>query len=147
MNVSKRMHLIPAVLLCALVAPHSANAQSKVTVPVQIVVYPAVSWPGPPHPIPPIISLAILSSDTFDARRVDPESLTLSGVPPTLSGKGKKSQCKEGDANRDGRLDLVCQIQIARVNTRPTRFVVLEGNTSDGIFFRGEVPLPGDPGR
>ncbi|HKA39361.1 MAG TPA: DVUA0089 family protein [Burkholderiales bacterium] len=85
------------------------------------------------------IAVAILSSRTFNAMKVDKRSLTFGADGDEAS----YVDChREGiDVNRDGRKDLVC-----RFDNRKAGFDVgdLEGilrGTVDGIQFEGRAPL------
>lgn len=57
-----------------------------------------------------VVPVAILSSDTFDATTVDPETVSLAGTSIRLVGKSGKYLCHEEDVNGDELLDLVCQV-------------------------------------
>lgn len=85
------------------------------------------------------VSVAILSSDTFDAMKIDRHSMTFGAEGDELSYVGCH---KEGiDVNRDRRKDLVC-----RFNVKKAGFDVgdLEGvlkGTAEGSQFEGRGPV------
>lgn len=86
-----------------------------------------------------VIPVAILSSDTFDATTVDPDTVSLAGARIKLVGKSGKSLCHEEDVNGDERLDLVCQVYTAEFMIEEGESVaVLEAETFDGTRIRGE---------
>lgn len=86
-----------------------------------------------------VIPVAILSSPTFDARTVNPETVTLAGARVKVVGKSDKFLAHEEDVNGDGLLDLVCQVYTAQFLIEPGESTaVLEARTFDGIEIRGE---------
>jgi len=58
-----------------------------------------------------VVPVAILSSETFDATQVDPETVTLAGSGVAVRGKGNKYLAHQEDVNDDGLTDLVCQVE------------------------------------
>jgi len=109
-------------------------------IPVAIDVRPRTrfNWivPWLPWPLP----VAILSSETFDATRVDPSTVRF--------GPGDASPLSRTfvrDTNRDGRDDLVLRFLMHEVGISCSdRTVTLSGETEDGARFRGEdrvIPL------
>jgi len=87
-----------------------------------------------------VIPVAILSSDTFDATTVDPDSLTIAGASVRVVGKGSKLLSHKEDVNGDGLLDLVCQFENLTdfLTVEGESGAVLEGFTFDGTPIRGE---------
>ena len=86
-----------------------------------------------------VVPVAILSSATFDATRVDPASVTLAGARVKLIGKGSKYNCWPEDVNGDGRPDLVCHVITADFLIEPgDSTAVLEATTLSGQPIRGE---------
>jgi len=86
-----------------------------------------------------VIPVAILSSESFDATTVDPETITLAGASVRMVGKASRFLCSEQDVNEDGRLDMVCQVETAQFLIEPGQSVaVLEAQTLDGRRIRGE---------
>jgi len=57
-----------------------------------------------------VIPIAILSTAVFDATSVDPASILLASAPIKLVGRNNRMLYHFEDANGDGLLDLVCQI-------------------------------------
>lgn len=86
-----------------------------------------------------VIPVAILSSDTFDATMVDPNTVTLAGASVMVVGKSDRYLCSEEDINEDGLIDLVCKVYTAffMIETGET-MAVLEAETYDGTQIRGE---------
>jgi hypothetical protein len=86
-----------------------------------------------------VIPVAILSSDTFDATTVIPESVALAGARVKLVGKAGKYLCHDEHINEDGLLDLVCQVQtIEDFIVTGESVAVLEAETIGGKAIRGE---------
>jgi hypothetical protein len=56
-----------------------------------------------------VVPVAILSSATFDARTVNPSTVTLASAPVKLTGNGTPMSSYQ-DVNGDERLDLVVQV-------------------------------------
>ncbi|WP_136798707.1 TolB family protein [Desulfosediminicola ganghwensis] len=98
--------------------PNSINIKNKITIPV-----------------------AILSSVEFDAITIVPETITLSIEEVTLKVIEKKSNylCNSDDANADGLLDLLCQVQTTDANIDSGELIaVLEAETEEGLLIHGE---------
>jgi hypothetical protein len=98
------------------------------------------------------IPVAIFSSATFDATRIDPASLRLSGAP--VATDDRKLRVSIDDVNRDGRKDMVARFRISKLLLGPNdKQAVLEGRTRDGQFIRGtdsvqvQVAKPDDHGK
>lgn len=86
-----------------------------------------------------VIPVAILSSDTFDATTVIPESVALAGTRVKMVGKADKYLCSKEDVNEDGLMDMVCKVYTSLVIIETGESVaVLEAETSDGRAIRGE---------
>ena len=86
-----------------------------------------------------VVPVAILSSDTFDATTVDPDTVNLAGARVKMVGKSGKYLAHEEDVNGDGMIDLVCHIYTAEFMIEVGESVaVLEGDTYDGTPVRGE---------
>jgi len=86
-----------------------------------------------------VVPVAILSSATFDATQVDPESVTLAGGAVRLIGRGSKYACSKEDINGDGVADLVCHVETAQFMIEPgSTSAVLTGTTFGGQSIRGE---------
>ncbi len=86
-----------------------------------------------------VIPVAILSSWTFDATTVDPETVALAGASVKMVGKSDKFLCSEKDVNGDNLVDLLCKVQTAEfmIETGDS-MAVLEAQTWDGVSIRGE---------
>ncbi len=86
-----------------------------------------------------VISVAILSSATFDATQVDPASVNLVGSAVRLRGRSDKSSCNVRDVNHDGRADLVCRVKMADSMIKAgSTSAVLTGRTFSGQDIQGE---------
>ncbi len=77
-----------------------------------------------------VIPVAILSSDTFDATQVDPDTVFLGGAGVAVRGKGNKSLAHHEDVNGDGLLDLVMQVETENLDPSSFQdgFATLTGN-------------------
>ena len=83
------------------------------------------------------VPVAIFSTTTFDARTVDPTTVTLAGAQVALKGKGTLMTSVE-DVDGDGLLDLVVHVQTEALQLSDTDTeAVLDGKTSDGTAIRG----------
>jgi hypothetical protein len=84
-----------------------------------------------------VMPVAILSSATFDARTIIPESILLAGTSVRLKGNGQPAFSFE-DVNGDGRLDLLLQFdtQSLDISSNDTQ-AHLTGRTSDGLRIVG----------
>jgi hypothetical protein len=71
-----------------------------------------------------VIPVAILSSETFDATVVDPETVTLAGSSVGVRGKGNKLMSHSEDVNGDGSIDLMVQVETENLD---------EGQFQDGM--------------
>ena len=86
-----------------------------------------------------VIPIAILSSHTFDATTVNPDTVSLAGASVKLVGKSGKYLCHEEEVNGDSLLDLVCQVYTVEFMIEEGESVaVLEAETYDGSRIRGE---------
>jgi hypothetical protein len=84
-----------------------------------------------------VVPVAIFSSATFDARTVDPTTVTLASAGVRLRGNGQPMASFE-DVNRDGLLDIVVHIVTEALTLTPTDTqAVLQGVTFSGIRIRG----------
>ena len=79
-----------------------------------------------------VVPVAILSSPTFDATRVDPATVTLAGAHVKVKGKGSYLSSSQ-DVNGDGLRDLVVQVvtDALELTAGDTR-AFLEGKTFGG---------------
>ena len=84
-----------------------------------------------------VVPVAIFSTATFDARQIDPASVTLAGAHVKVQGKGSYQSSLQ-DVNGDGRMDLVVQVvtQALELTAGDTR-AFLEGTTFGGQRFIG----------
>ena len=58
-----------------------------------------------------VIPVAVLGSDEFDVTQVDPSTCTLQGMSVKMTGKSLKTLAHIEDANYDGFIGLVLQIE------------------------------------
>ncbi|MBI4503356.1 MAG: hypothetical protein HY700_19635 [Gemmatimonadetes bacterium] len=83
------------------------------------------------------VPVGILSSADFDARTVDPLTVTLAGAAVKLRGKGTAMAAAQ-DVNADGVLDLVVHVETSALElTEGDIEGVLEGQTFGGVRIRG----------
>jgi hypothetical protein len=84
-----------------------------------------------------VISVAIFSTEEFDATMIDPATISLAGAQVAVRGKGK-SLAHEEDVNGDGLLDLVCKVETESLDEEIDAGVVcLTGETFLGEQFEG----------
>jgi len=84
-----------------------------------------------------VVPVAILSSDTFDATKVVPTSVTLAGATVKLKGNGLPIASFQ-DVNGDGRLDLVVQVTTQTLElTNGDTQALLRAKTQDGATICG----------
>lgn len=85
------------------------------------------------------IPVAILSSALFDARTIDPGTVSLAGARVKMVGKSDKLLSHEEDVNGDGLPDLVCQVNTAQFLIEPgDSTTLLEARTFDGTAVEGQ---------
>jgi len=86
-----------------------------------------------------VIPVAILSSSTFDATQVDPDTISLGGAGVAVRGKGNKSMAHEEDVNGDGLIDLVVHVETEDLDASSFQdgSVILTGLTYGGTPIRG----------
>jgi hypothetical protein len=86
-----------------------------------------------------VVPVAILSSDTFDANTVDPDTVELAGADVAVRGKGNKLLAHEEDVNDDGLMDLVCQVETENLDPEQLQegYAILTGSTYDGQAIEG----------
>ena len=83
------------------------------------------------------VQVATLSSPTFDASTVNPDTVTLAGAGVTTTGRGTPLTTFR-DVNRDGRLDLLLHFRTQDLELTPTSTeAVLKGRTFSGQLIRG----------
>jgi hypothetical protein len=86
-----------------------------------------------------VIPVAILSSATFDATTVDPDSVTLAGAKVRVVGKSGRHLCHNEDVNGDLIVDMVCQVETADLFiVVGDASAVLEAKTTSGLEIFGE---------
>ena len=85
------------------------------------------------------IPVAILSSAAFDARTIDPRTVSLAGAGVKMVGTSGRHLCHDEDVNGDGLVDLVCQVLTADFMIEAGEsLAVLEARTADGVSVRGQ---------
>ena len=83
------------------------------------------------------VPVAILSTATFDARTVDPPTITVASAPVRLKGQGTSMSSIE-DVNADGLPDLVVHVTTSALQLAETETTALvEGKTYSGQRIRG----------
>jgi hypothetical protein len=83
------------------------------------------------------VPVAILSTAAFDARTVDPLSVTLAGASVHVKGKGAATASLE-DVDGDGLVDLVVHVDTEALQlTDVDNEAVLTGSTFDGTPIKG----------
>ena len=86
-----------------------------------------------------LISVAIISSESFDATQVDADTVELAGTSLAIRGKGNNFMSHEEDVNGDGLIDLVVHVETQ--NLDPGLFqdgrATITGTTLNGEAFEG----------
>jgi Beta-propeller repeat len=83
------------------------------------------------------VPVAIFSTPAFDARTVNPLTVTLASAPVKLKGKGTPMASFQ-DVNGDGLVDLVVHVDTTAFELSETdKLAVLEGQTFAGMMIRG----------
>jgi hypothetical protein len=84
------------------------------------------------------IPVGVLSSSTFDATQINPDTISLNGASVKLVGKGSKYLSHEEDINEDGLVDLVVQVLTDEFSLEEGQTqAVLEGAIFDGTTITG----------
>jgi len=96
-----------------------------------------------------VIPVAVLSSDTFDATRIDPATVLLAGAGVAVGGDDGRYVAAAEDVNGDGILDLVLHMETEELDPAQLAegYAVLTGSTVDGVPFEGQdiiTIVPGD---
>ena len=83
------------------------------------------------------VSVAILTTETFDAATVDPASVVLACASVRMRGNGRTdSQLK--DVDKDGDMDLIVKVFTEQMAITPADTVaVLTGTTFSGMMIQG----------
>jgi hypothetical protein len=86
--------------------------------------------------------VAILSTTSFDARQVDPGTISLSGAQVRRNGNNGSYSCSNQDVNNDGLLDLLCQVYTNEFELlNGSTVAILTGKTLSGTSIRGEEAI------
>ena len=89
-----------------------------------------------------LIPVAILSTSTFDATGVDPQTILLSGASVKLKGKSGQFSCSKEDVNEDGRADLLCHVTTDQLQLQSgATTAILTGSTFAGTPIRGQQAI------
>lgn len=85
-----------------------------------------------------VIPVAIITTESFDALRVDHTSVQFEGAMEIHRGDRRIMQRHEEDVNGDGKLDLVFHFRISDTTiNEETKVVILTGKTYDGKIISG----------
>ena len=86
-----------------------------------------------------VFPVAILSSEDFDATQADPGTVSLAGAGVAVRGKNSKPLAHGADVNKDGRLDLVVQVETEDLDPDQLQdgLACLTGETYGGESFAG----------
>lgn len=83
------------------------------------------------------VAVAILSTPPFDARTLDPTTVTLASAPVKLRGQGTPMASAQ-DVNGDGLPDLVVHVSTEALQLRDADTeAVLRGRTTGGTTVQG----------
>ena len=90
-----------------------------------------------------VIPIVILSTDTFDARTIDPASVSLAGASVAVVGKADKTLSSIEDVNADGLEDLQLKIDSENLDTGAIQsgLAVLVGETYAGDVIQGTATV------
>ncbi len=84
-----------------------------------------------------VLPVAVLGSEDLDVSLIDPDTLTLEGVAPRVSGKSGHFWSLE-DVNGDSILDLMLHFDLQGLTIDPeSTELTLEGLLTDGTAFEG----------
>jgi hypothetical protein len=83
-----------------------------------------------------LISAVVMSSDTFDALSIDPQTVTLGGAPVSRHADGRLMAAPV-DLDADGRRDYCFSARIAEMDLEGARQVIVSGRTVSGQALRG----------
>lgn len=97
---------------------------------------------NPSDPVNPssngVLSVAILSTEAFDARSVDPSTVQLAGAGVAVRGGSSRTMSIERDVNADQLVDLVVHVSARTLNfTSGNAKLALSGETYDGTPIYG----------
>jgi hypothetical protein len=85
-----------------------------------------------------VVSVAILSTEEFDATTVDPSTVLLAGAPVRRSPSGDLA-CREEAVDADARVDLLCKVEREALQLGAGDTVAaLEAVTFDATRIRGQ---------
>ncbi|UCC69176.1 MAG: hypothetical protein JSV79_04455 [Armatimonadota bacterium] len=86
-----------------------------------------------------MLSVAVLSTESFDATQIDPATVTLAGAPVAVKGKHDKLMAHIEDVDGDGLLDMTFQFPVQALDPAELTegLAVLTGATYDGQEFAG----------
>lgn len=85
-----------------------------------------------------VVPVAILSTNDFDAREVNPDTIFLSGAPVRLAGQSGSHLCQERDVNGDALMDLVCDVESVGFDLdEGTTVAVLSAKTFSELKIEG----------
>ncbi len=128
-----------ALSAAEIAAIHGAGNAGKCKLKVDIDIKPGSDPNSINQSSAGVIPVAILSSASFDATTVVPESIDLAGASVKLVGKNERPLCHQEDVNADGLWDLVCQVYTWQFLVEEgTDKAVLRGQTSSGLWIWGE---------
>jgi hypothetical protein len=124
-------------MVCGIVTSLSPFALVQAGIPVEIDIKPG-SFPNSINiGSQGVVPVAIFSTLEFDAGTVDPLTVRMADAQVKVRGKGTP-QASLHDANGDGLLDLVLQVETEGLSlTLGDTRAVLRGKTYDGARIRG----------
>jgi hypothetical protein len=86
-----------------------------------------------------VVPVAVLSTATFDARQIDPETLTLAGASVRLIGRGDKYSCATQNVNADSLPDIICHVETVQFLLQTgDSIATLEASTFGGQAIAGQ---------
>jgi YVTN family beta-propeller protein len=122
----------------------NAVAVLQFLIPVQLRVNPVSQRDEPDSNRRTAISLTVLSSESFDAARIDASSVKVSGVPVKRGADGALQASLQIISEANRRWNLVVAIDARELKLQSGKSeLVLEGKTHDGVRIRGVARIPG----
>jgi len=86
-----------------------------------------------------LLPVAIFSTESFDATRIDPATVEVAGAGIAVRGKGGKYMAHPEDVNQDGLVDLVIHVETQALDPGQLQdgYAVVTGATYAGERFQG----------